>query len=62
MPIPQPNAEESKDKYMAKCMSDKTMNEEHPNQDKRYAICISTWSSNKYDKENKQNNRNVLNT
>ena len=41
MPIPKPNPEEEKDKYISRCMGDEAMQEY--DQDQRAAICYRTW-------------------
>lgn len=41
MPIPVKNPGENKEKFIQRCMSDKTMVREYPDNRQRYAICIS---------------------
>lgn len=41
--IPTPNAGDTKDEYIGRCMGNPTMNSEFPEQDQRYAVCISQW-------------------
>ena len=43
MPIPEPRDSESEDEFIDRCMSNDMMNEEYPESDQRYAICISQW-------------------
>jgi phage I-like protein len=45
MPIPIPNAEESKDKYISRVMRDESMITEYPDQAQRAAIAYSTWKA-----------------
>lgn len=47
MPIPKPIKDERKVDYLPRCMGNKTMNDDYPNTDQRYAICQSTWDKNK---------------
>lgn len=44
MPKPQPNSGESQDDFMARCMSDETMQDEYPDDDQRVAVCMTTFS------------------
>lgn len=39
MPIPKPHKNEKHDKFISRCMGDKVMNKEYPDQKQRYAIC-----------------------
>lgn len=41
--IPKPEAGESHDDFMSRCMGDATMNSEYPEQDQRAAVCQSAW-------------------
>lgn len=45
MPIPKPKKEESKKEFIDRCMSDENMKEysADPDNNQRYAICISKW-------------------
>ena len=43
MPQPTPNEDEAQDVFMARCVSDETMNSEYPEQDQRVAICLTQW-------------------
>jgi HK97 family phage prohead protease len=45
MPIPKPNKDEEKDKFMERCMSNNTMNNEYPDEKQRYAICLTQWDN-----------------
>lgn len=47
MPIPKPNKNEKKSKFMSRCMGDETMKDEYPDQDQRYAVCQSKWDEKK---------------
>ena len=49
MPIPKPKAEETKDKYVGRCMSE--ISGEYP-QDQAVAICISTYDRKELSKQN----------
>lgn len=41
MPLPKPNPQESKEKFMARCMANPTMRREYPNRPQRFAVCES---------------------
>lgn len=43
MPIPKPRDDESQDEFIERCMGDDVMNEEYPDRDQRYAICMTRW-------------------
>lgn len=47
MPIPKPSKKESKNDFISKCMGDKTMNKDYPDQAQRAAICYSQWKNKK---------------
>lgn len=47
MPIPKPKDDESQTDFMDRCMSDSMMNEEYPDHDKHYAICMDAWKEKK---------------
>jgi hypothetical protein len=47
MPIPQPKPDEKKNDFISRCMSDKVMVKEYPDQAQRYAICLATWRKGK---------------
>lgn len=49
MPIPKPKAEETKDDYIGRCMSD--ISGEYP-QDQAVAICISTYDRKELSQQN----------
>jgi hypothetical protein len=53
MPIPVPNKDESKDKFITRCMGNDVMNSEFPDEKQRFAVCQSKWSS-KNKKESQQ--------
>ena len=44
MPIPKPNAGESRSNFMSRCMGDKTMTDEYDN-DQRLAVCNASYNS-----------------
>ena len=48
MPIPIPKASEEMDDFIARCMSNETMNKEFPNEEQRLAICAVQWSRKSY--------------
>lgn len=43
MPLPVPNAEESKDEFIKRFMGDPAMVSEFPDEKQRYAVCESQW-------------------
>src|SRR5690606_32212350 len=43
MPLPKPNDGETKDEFIERCMADETMQEEFPDEDQRYAVCLAQW-------------------
>ena len=43
MPIPKPKDGEKEDDFIARCMSNKTMKEEFPDNDQRLAVCFQKW-------------------
>lgn len=43
MPIPRPSKDESRDKFISRCMGDKVMNKEFPERQQRYAVCNKAW-------------------
>ena len=43
MPLPKPKPNESHDDFLSRCMGNPTMNEDYPENDQRYAVCISLW-------------------
>lgn len=47
MPIPTPGKDESKDKFIARCMGNDVMNSEFPDSKQRYAVCQSKWKAEK---------------
>lgn len=46
MPIPQPRSNESEDAFVIRCMLDSTMQIEYPDQQQRFAICLSEYERN----------------
>ena len=54
MPIPTPNKKEkSSQEFVSRCMGDKVMNKEYPDQKQRAAICYSQYKRAKQKKESK---------
>jgi len=47
MPIPSPNENEDKQKFVARCMSNETMKKEYPNSQQRVAICLGQTKKSK---------------
>lgn len=43
MPLPKPRANETKPKYISRCMADPKMREEFPDEDQRFAVCQQSW-------------------
>jgi hypothetical protein len=43
MPLPSPRKNEKKDDFLKRCMGDKTMNQDFPDQSQRYAVCNNLW-------------------
>src|SRR3989304_2456399 len=43
MPMPKPDAGESSEEWMDRCMANPTMNSEYPENDQRAATCHQTW-------------------
>lgn len=50
MPIPKPNPNEDKQKYISRCMSNETMKKDYPEAQQRIAICLSESGKNKQGK------------
>jgi hypothetical protein len=50
MPIPKPHGDENQGEFIGRCMGDDVMVNEYPENDQRYAICLSSWE--KVTKEN----------
>lgn len=48
MPIPSPDNNEDKDKFVARCMSSETMKKEYSNPQQRVAICLGQTRSNEH--------------
>ena len=53
MPLPKPNKDETRSRFISRCMSNNTMVEEYTNQDQRMAVCQSQW-------ENRNSNCGVI--
>jgi len=45
MPLPVPTSEESKNDFVARCMSDAKMQSEYPDAQQRIAVCIVQYES-----------------
>jgi hypothetical protein len=43
MPIPKPKDGESQKEFISRCMGDKTMNKEYPDQKQRAGVCYDSW-------------------
>lgn len=43
MPLPVPSAGQSKQEFLAACMTDPTMVAEFTGSDQRYAVCLAQW-------------------
>ena len=41
--MPEPRARETEDEWIARCMSDQESIDTHPDEDQRYAVCMSRW-------------------
>lgn len=41
MPIPKPEPDEDKQKFVSRCMSNETMKKDYPNSQQRIAVCLS---------------------
>jgi hypothetical protein len=47
MPLPKPKKDESEEKFMQRCMSDKVMQEEYPDREVRSGVCGSIYDRTK---------------
>jgi hypothetical protein len=47
MPIPQPNKDEDKQKFVARCMSNEVMKKDYPDSSQRVAICLGQTKKSK---------------
>jgi hypothetical protein len=56
MPLPQPQPDEIKNDFLDRCMGDKVMNQDYPDNKQRYAICNSLWGK----KEQNMNLRKAI--
>ena len=45
MPMPTPHAGETRESFVSRCMGDRTMRTDFPNQDQRAAVCFRQWRS-----------------
>jgi len=54
MPIPKPNANESKEAFISRCMGNSIMIKEYPKQAQRSAICYSQFEKTKKAEMDKQ--------
>jgi hypothetical protein len=43
MPIPTPSKDETKDKFIPRCMSSEVMQAEFPDSKQRFAVCSQKW-------------------
>lgn len=43
MPIPTPEHDEEEQDFVSRCMGNKVMNDDYPDQKQRAAICYSQW-------------------
>lgn len=43
MPIPKPSKDETKEKFISRCMGDDVMNKEFPDRKRRAGVCFSQW-------------------
>lgn len=50
MPIPKPQKDESDKDFVARCMSNPTMNKDYSDESQRYAVCISQTKSSTFEK------------
>jgi HK97 family phage prohead protease len=41
--MPEPRARETEDEWIARCMSDQESIDTHPDEDQRFAVCMSKW-------------------
>lgn len=54
MPIPKPNTDEEKDKFIHRCMSNDIMNKEFPERERRFAVCMQSWNDKGKSKSDKE--------
>jgi hypothetical protein len=45
MPLPTPNTDESKNEFVARCMSDAKTQSEFPDSQQRIAVCIAQYDN-----------------
>jgi len=45
MPIPKPTDNETEDEFLQRCMGNDLMNDEYPESDQRYAVCLTQWEN-----------------
>jgi hypothetical protein len=45
MPLPTPNTDESKNEFLARCMSDAKTQSEFPDSQQRIAVCIAQYDN-----------------
>jgi signal peptide peptidase SppA len=43
MPLPTPDTDEEKDRFISRCMGDETMNRDFPDESQRRAVCEKQW-------------------
>jgi hypothetical protein len=44
MPLPTPNKDEKESDFVSRCMGNKTMNDDYPDEKQRAAVCYSQWN------------------
>lgn len=47
MPIPTPKEDEEKKDFISRCMANKIMNSDYPENEQRAAVCHSQWKKSK---------------
>lgn len=45
MPLPKPNAGETQNEFMSRCMESAVMMEDFPDSDQRLAVCSTQWDA-----------------
>lgn len=51
MPLPNPNKNEEKNKFISRCMSDENIQKDFKNNDQRVAVCFSLFKKAKKNSE-----------
>ena len=57
MPIPTPKSGEKQDDFISRCMSNKTMLSDFPDQEQRSAVCFDAWRESKKNEAGKKQNK-----